>query len=179
MIKRFVMASVTRALALVVMSFSGIALGVACGGEDDGDSSGSAGSGGGGGSPGAADGGDIYDQLGIDPPPEDTPDFTYSDVPAPYEDIDGCKAFSDTYPDERGCMCDNCFDLMQQCDALQGCQEMFECQLEQQCVDENDCYFGGKCTEIYDRWGNTGASTALSRLIGTCANENTCTSWAP
>jgi hypothetical protein len=163
-----------RAVSLVASLLWPVAL-AACESDSE-DPTGASGSGGGpaGGNSGSSD---IYEKLGIDRPPEDTPDFTYADLPAPYEDVDGCKAFSDRDPDIRSCACDSCFELMRQCDALEGCREMFQCMIEQECVDVNDCYFGGKCTEIIDRWGNTGASTAISRRLGTCSRESNCTTW--
>jgi hypothetical protein len=146
----------------------------------------------------AGGGGGIYRKLGVTPPGaknedgEKTPTgFDFGTVKSPYEDADGCKAFTSKdmpkgfHAPERDCLCDNCFDLQRQCDALVGCQEIMHCVLEIGCTDANSCYLGppkkpgvdpeGKgCIEVIDRWGNGGVATALSNIIGDCTKANNC-----
>jgi hypothetical protein len=150
--------------------------------------------------PGAGDGdagGGIYGKLGVTPPRaknddgEKTPvPFDFGTATSPYEDAAGCKAFSseDTpkgvHVSERSCLCDHCFDLQRQCDALQGCQQIMKCVLDIGCTDASTCYLGppktavdpeGKgCIAVIDLWGNGGVATALSNIIGDCSKLNSC-----
>lgn len=142
-------------------------------------------------------GGGIYGKLGVTPPGTKKEDgetapmpFDFGTVKSPYDDIAGCKAFSsdDTpkgfHTTERACLCENCFDLQQQCDALKGCQQIMKCVLDIGCTDANTCYLGpsktpadpeGKgCIEVIDLWGNGGVATALSNIIGDCSKMNNC-----
>src|SRR5689334_24279187 len=73
----------------------------------------------------------IFGELGIQRPGTKTDDgtstpspFEYDKVKSPYDDAAGCKDFSSAdvpkgdHADTRACLCDNCFMLMQECDAL-------------------------------------------------------------
>src|ERR1700753_3374794 len=104
--------------------------------------------------------GGIYSKLGVPVPAASadgglTPQpFLFETVKSPYDDAAGCKSFtSDTikagdHADERSCLCDNCFMLHQQCDALQGCQEIMQCILDIGCTDSNSCYLGPQKTSL-------------------------------
>ena len=155
------------------------------------------------GSGGNSDGGvDIYTKLGVAPPGTKLDDGTptpvpyrYDQVKSPYDSTDGCKSFSSAdFPagfmtDARSCLCDNCFDLQQQCDALQGCQQEMNCILSIGCTDSNSCYLapamtsldpmGKGCVTVIDQWGNSGVSTALANQIGDCGKANGCIMAAP
>jgi hypothetical protein len=144
-------------------------------------------------------GGDIYTKLGVTPPsatgddgtPTPVP-FLYESVPSPYDDGDvaACKAFTSPdapanfHTEQRGCICDNCFDLERQCDALQGCQQIMKCILDIGCTDSNSCYLAPQktaldpdakgCVDVIDLWGNAGVATALSNQIGDCEKAAGC-----
>ncbi len=102
-----------------------------------------------------------------------------------------CKAFD--IPDAGGlhtaapanvrdCECDNCLQLVHQCDALQGCREMRQCTQDVGCSDPYTCYLTptttpahpAGCTPIFDKWGNTGLSTYLVNSLNTCATGANC-----
>jgi hypothetical protein len=183
------MNSAYRSLGLGFVAVAMGALPLACATDDKTSSSGLSGS-------NDADGGGIYSKLGVPPPAASadgglTPQpFDFKDVKSPYDDVASCKTFSsadvpkDFHSDQRACLCDNCFDLMQECDALQGCQQIMKCILDIQCTDSNSCYLapqktaldpdGKGCVEVIDRWGNAGVATALSNNIGTCSTPAGC-----
>ncbi|HEX4337407.1 MAG TPA: hypothetical protein VH062_15935 [Polyangiaceae bacterium] len=143
-------------------------------------------------------GGDIYKTVGVAPPAASadgtaTPvPYRYDQVKSPYDDGDAaaCKAFSsDDLPagfktDERSCLCDSCFMIQRECDALIGCQQIMNCILSIGCTDSNSCYLAPQktaldpdakgCVDVIDKWGNSGVSTALSNQIGDCGKMNGC-----
>jgi hypothetical protein len=71
----------------------------------------------------------------------------------------------------HSCMCQNCFALQQQCDALPGCQEIEKCAFDTGCNSANACYLtNGKCVAPINNWGTGSVSTALSSNLQTCGN---------
>lgn len=109
-------------------------------------------------------------------------DFVYADVPAPYADNDvaACQAFVEAdeglegdHSARRDCFCEECFDLMRQCDALPGCSEMRRCAWESGCRTPQSCYLlpGAPCRDVIDRWGNGSVSAALNTELGMCSCE--------
>jgi hypothetical protein len=153
----------------------------ACASDNDGEPSEGDGTGGGAAATGGGGGddivipprgsGSIYDDLDIEDP--EPAEFYFEDVPAAYEDVEGCKAFESAYPDVHSCSCDNCFEVQRQCDSLEGCREISECGIAIGCQDAFDCYLAPMagnemCIPIIDKWGNTGVSAALSLQLGAC-----------
>jgi len=109
-----------------------------------------------------------------DPQPDET---LYQDTASPYEDAAGCKAFENAFPEIHDCMCDKCFDVQQQCDALEGCREIAQCGIEIGCTDAYSCYLtpaDAKCVPIIDKWGNTGLAAAVSLALSACSVEQQC-----
>lgn len=120
-------------------------------------------------------GGSIFDDLGIEDP--ERTETRFDQVSSPYEDVAGCKAFGSRFPEVHDCTCEHCFDVQQQCDALDGCIEIAECGIEINCFDANSCYLlatNQKCVPIIDKWGNTGTSAALSLALSGCSQQNKC-----
>jgi hypothetical protein len=126
--------------------------------------------------------GDIYAMLGITNPGAMT--FTYSNVTAPYPDAAGCKAFdSQGHQMVHDCLCDNCFSLLQQCDALTGCKAIEKCAWDTGCdpsaalTSASSCYplsGGGGCITPIDKYGTGSVSTGLSQQLGLCGRNKGC-----
>jgi len=135
---------------------------------------------------------DIFAKLGIAPPSSTFADggatpqpFAYDEVQAPYSDAAGCKAFSSqTAQATRDCLCDNCFALEQQCDALDHCIEIVDCGNRIGCTDAYSCYLtpaksaadptGAGCVTEIDSAGNGSVSAALSLQIQQCRATSKC-----
>jgi hypothetical protein len=126
--------------------------------------------------------GDIYAMLGITNPGAMT--FTYTDVMAPYADATGCKAFdSQGHQMVHDCLCDNCFSLLQQCDALNGCKAIAKCAWDTGCdpsaalTSSSSCYpltGTGGCGAPIDKYGTGSVSTGLSQQLGLCGRNKGC-----
>jgi hypothetical protein len=125
----------------------------------------------------------IYTTVGITDPNATT--FSYAtDVAAPYADAAGCKMFdAQGHPAAHNCLCDKCFSLMQQCDALTGCRTITKCGWDTGCdvnaalTSLTSCYplFGGAgCKAPIDKYGTGSVSTALSQQLGKCGSTNGC-----
>jgi hypothetical protein len=113
--------------------------------------------------------GNVYDLLCVQDP--GVVPFDYSAVKAPYTTPAECKTFNAAagHAAARACLCDNCFSLQQQCDALPGCQDIQKCGLDTGCTDANSCYLVGmKCVTQINNWGTGSVSTALSQLVDQC-----------
>ncbi len=141
------------------------------------------------GSDGDDQGGDIYDN---DPNPLPSPTDVsttvdpnvfpmthYSQIEKPYEDAAGCLAWgeaNDDVGDSRTCMCNNCLETIQECDALQGCREIRECSTRTGCDSEYSCYLlpTAQCVDVIDRWGNASVSVTVSLEYINCAKRNKC-----
>jgi hypothetical protein len=94
----------------------------------------------------------------------------FSDIAAPYADKAGCMAYADQgHAAVHSCYCNSCFNLMQECDALEGCKEILKCALDSNgvCNDATNCYFG-PCTATIDKWNNTSAASFLPFLLQQC-----------
>jgi|HubBroStandDraft_6_1064221.scaffolds.fasta_scaffold398608_1 hypothetical protein len=113
-------------------------------------------------------GGNIYDLLCVADP--GVTFFAYNTVKPPYADATGCKAFGTSgHTAAHSCLCDACFSLQQQCDALPGCQEIQKCGFDTGCTDANSCYLVGmKCVTPINNWGTGSVDTALSQLLEVC-----------
>ncbi len=117
----------------------------------------------------------VFSLLGVTDP--NVPGFSYTTVASPYPDMAGCHAYdAQGHKGPHDCLCDNCFTLQQQCDALQGCKAIQKCGEDSGCTDPNSCYLipGAPCTTIIDQWGNGSVSTALVQLIETCGQAHKC-----
>lgn len=114
--------------------------------------------------------GNIYDLLCVQDP--GIVPFDFTKVKAPYADMAGCIAFDKTgHTAAHSCLCQNCFTLQQQCDALPGCQEIEKCAFDTGCNSANACYLSnGKCVAPINNWGTGSVSTALSSYLQTCGN---------
>jgi hypothetical protein len=114
-------------------------------------------------------GGNIYDLLCVQDP--GVVPFDFSAIQPPYTTAAQCKAFdpSQGHPTARACLCDNCFSLQQQCDALPGCEDIQKCGFDTGCTDADSCYLVGmKCVTQINNWGTGSVATALSQLLDTC-----------
>jgi hypothetical protein len=107
----------------------------------------------------------------------------YDTVKAPYTDPKGCMAFNNLgHPNVHNCECTKCFSLVQQCDALPGCQAIVKCTLDSGCAktaasaaaSRTSCYFTGVCSPPIDTWGTGSVSTGLSDALGQCGITNNC-----
>jgi hypothetical protein len=117
----------------------------------------------------------IFDSLCIERP--DTTPFVYANVKAPYTTPADCKAFAPAagHSAARACLCDSCFTLQQQCDALDGCKTIQKCGWTTGCHDSNSCYLAqGLCAKQIDTAGTGSVSTALSQALETCGASNMC-----
>lgn len=120
---------------------------------------------------------DIFSLLCVQNPatqdPTATP-FSFTSVAKPYPDAASCLMYADQgHPMVHNCFCNSCFDLMQQCDALEGCKEILKCELDSNCGDPSTCYFGA-CTTVIDKWNNTSTATFLTYLLKQCGTANSC-----
>jgi hypothetical protein len=119
-------------------------------------------------------GGDIFQRLCVDNP--GAAEFSFSSVAAPYAagDVTACTNFVAGHTAARACLCQNCFTLQQQCDALPGCREIQKCAFDSGCTDPNSCYLvGGTCVTPINNWGTGSVSTALSTLLESCGQAAT------
>jgi len=116
-------------------------------------------------------GGNIYQLLCVaDPTIADptTKPFSFTSVTAPYTTVAGCLAYNNEgHATAHNCFCNQCFTLVQQCDALEGCRESMKCGLDNNCTDPTTCYFSS-CTTVIDKWANTSAATFLSAKLESC-----------
>jgi hypothetical protein len=119
------------------------------------------------------DAGDVFALLCVANPNE--VDFAYASLPAPYADNDtaACEAFNPLdagHASARACLCQNCFELQRQCDAVPGCQAIQKCAEDTGCNNADSCYLiGGACTTVINQWGNGSVATGLSSMLMTCA----------
>jgi hypothetical protein len=106
--------------------------------------------------------------------------YKFSELELPYETSDQCIMHGEEERDdtsaESECMCNQCLELMQECDVLPGCVEIVACAMESGCRDEFFCYLipGAPCTETIDRWGNATLATAVSVALLDCAMDKEC-----
>jgi len=117
--------------------------------------------------------GNVYQLLCVADP--DETDFNFSTIAAPYADTAGCMAFnpmSEGHATARACLCQNCFALQQQCDALPGCQQIQKCGFDTGCNSPDTCYLiGGACATQIDNWGVGSVATALTQMLETCGQS--------
>ncbi|HLJ58761.1 MAG TPA: hypothetical protein VKZ50_03420 [bacterium] len=125
----------------------------------------------------------IYSMLGVTDPM--ATNFVYKNVMAPYPDAAGCHAFNNQgHQAVHDCLCDKCFSLMQQCDAVQGCQAIAKCAWDSGCdpsagiMAANSCYpiAGTGCTAPINQYGTGSVSTGLAQQLGLCGKTNSCPS---
>jgi hypothetical protein len=108
--------------------------------------------------------------------------FSYTSVKAPYMDATGCMAFNNLgHPNVQNCLCQKCFSLIQQCDALPLCQAALQCGENSTCLGESsslasDCLylFNGACVSQIDNPGNGSVAVGIFNALGTCLTNNKC-----
>lgn len=119
----------------------------------------------------------------LDVDPEEWELYDFSQLELPHETPEECvEVAADLYGDIEGanegagCICENCLDLQQECDALPGCIEIRRCALETGCTDEFSCYLlpGAPCVEVTDQWGNAGVAAAVSLELNRCSSDSEC-----
>jgi hypothetical protein len=116
------------------------------------------------------DAGDPFSLLCVANPHET--DLSYSSFPAPYTGTAGCIAFNplnEGHPAPRTCLCNNCYTLQQQCDAIPGCQAIQKCAFDTGCTTVDSCYLvQGLCAAVINQWGNGSVATALADELNIC-----------
>jgi hypothetical protein len=112
--------------------------------------------------------GNVYDLLCVQDP--GVVPFDYSAVQPPYTTQAECKTFANAdHAAARSCLCDSCFALQQQCDALPGCKAIQACGFKTGCSDPNSCYLvQGLCATQITEYGTGSVSTALTQLLENC-----------
>jgi len=59
--------------------------------------------------------------------------------------------------------------MMQQCDALPGCQQIVACSFKTGCDSANTCYLiQAECADVINQWGESSVSTGLALNILNC-----------
>jgi hypothetical protein len=102
--------------------------------------------------------------------------FAFTTVQAPYTTPAQCMNYADEgHPAIHNCYCQNCFNLIQQCDALPGCKEILQCAFAnpKACQTASNCYFTA-CSTVIDKWANTSLASFLTSELETCATTNNC-----
>ncbi|MGH7436839.1 MAG: hypothetical protein ACRENE_14290 [Polyangiaceae bacterium] len=97
--------------------------------------------------------------------------FDYTTVTAPYADAAGCMAYNNEgHQAQHDCLCQNCFTLMQECDAQPGCQAIWKCSADANCTDANSCYLlpGAPCVLPINNYGTGSVETGLEQALGAC-----------
>ncbi len=135
--------------------------------------------------------GDIYDHdpnplpspegVDISVNPAEFPTHNLSEIPKPYEDVAGCKAYAVSKGDSSeltSCICDNCMETIQECDVLAGCGEIRACSIKTGCDNEYSCYLlptaPPECVEVIDRWGNASVAVTVSLELLECSKRAKC-----
>jgi hypothetical protein len=104
---------------------------------------------------------------------------TYTTVKAPYTDATGCMAYdAQGHMAAHTCLCQKCFSLVQQCDALTACRAILKCAQDSGCNSANACYLypGAPCINVINSAGTGSVSTGLESNIATCGMSNGCPS---
>lgn len=119
-------------------------------------------------------GADVFQVLGVANP--NVPGFAFTSLAAPYTTAAACETFApgDGHLAARKCLCQHCYAIEQQCDALTGCRAIHKCELDSGCTNANSCYFTGACSTPIDTWGTGSVSTALTNALGTCGMAHGC-----
>lgn len=120
-------------------------------------------------------GGNVFQALCLADPAVADPTakpFSFTTVTAPYADAAGCLAYNDEgHASVHACYCNQCFALVQQCDALQGCRGIMKCGLDHGCTNPTTCYFTS-CTTVIDKWANTSTASFLTAKLDGCGCPN-------
>jgi hypothetical protein len=119
---------------------------------------------------GVTDPGTTFDDAG-----DSNASVAFDKIPAPYTTPAACLTYGGTDPNDTAhksvhdCYCNSCFNLMEQCDALEGCKEIMKCELDNSaaCTSPTLCYFG-PCGTVIDKWNNTSAATFIPYLLQQC-----------
>jgi hypothetical protein len=114
------------------------------------------------------------DSSGIDDGGRD-----FSELEKPYENAAECVQHLDDIGDINdgiSCMCESCLEVMQECDALEGCVEIRRCGYETGCRGAFECYLvpPSPCAEVIDRWGNATIAAERSLAVSDCEVANGC-----
>lgn len=118
-------------------------------------------------------GGSVFDLLCVQDP--GVVPFDYSAVQPPYTTAAACQSFDpEGHPDAHSCLCNTCFSLMQQCDALPLCQQIMKCAFDTGCSNVNACYLvQGMCKTQIDLAGNGSVAAALTLDLFNCGQAAT------
>jgi hypothetical protein len=107
----------------------------------------------------------VQDPTLVDPT---TKPFSFDTVTAPYTTPAECLNYNNEgHAAAHNCYCNQCFALVQQCDALEGCKEIMKCGLDNNCTNPTTCYFTS-CTTVIDKWANTSTATFLTFKLEGC-----------
>ncbi|MET0285460.1 MAG: hypothetical protein ABW352_13350 [Polyangiales bacterium] len=104
----------------------------------------------------------------------------FSELKIPFNDPAGCLATNaKKHQDSSGitsCRCNSCFEAMQECEAVPGCQEIVACSNRTGCREEFSCYLipGAQCVQTIDQWGNSSLATAIALEIMACSTKFNC-----
>lgn len=113
-------------------------------------------------------GGSVFDLLCVQDP--GVVPFDYAAVQAPYTTAAACQSFDpEGHAAAHSCLCNSCFTLIQQCDALPLCQQIMKCAFNTGCSNVNSCYLAqGLCKTQIDTAGNGSVAAALSLDLFNC-----------
>jgi hypothetical protein len=97
----------------------------------------------------------------------------------PYDTAQECILHSQTAGqlfDSTACACENCLDIMQECDVLKGCVAIRNCGFETGCRGAFECYLlpNAPCVDVINDFGNASAGAALSLALGECEMSTGC-----
>lgn len=97
----------------------------------------------------------------------------------PYDSIEECIAHSEMTGnlfESTECACNNCLDIMQECDVLKGCVAIRNCAFESGCRGALQCYLlpNAPCVDVINDFGNASVASALSLALGECEMSTGC-----
>jgi hypothetical protein len=102
----------------------------------------------------------------------------FSAFELPYDSVEDCIEHVETTGNvfNRTCLCENCLDIMQECDVLKGCVAIRNCAFESGCRGAFECYLlpNAPCVEVINNFGTGSAGTALSLALGECGIDTGC-----
>lgn len=97
----------------------------------------------------------------------------------PYDNADECIAFAEANGDvfaSTACACENCLDIMQECDVLKGCVAIRDCAFASGCRGAFQCYLlpDAPCVDVINAYGNASVASALTLALGECEMSTGC-----
>jgi hypothetical protein len=110
---------------------------------------------------------------------DDVEFLDFSAFELPYDSAQECVAYSEAAGrlfDTTACACENCLDIMQECDVLKGCVAIRDCGFESGCRGAFECYLlpGAPCVEVINDFGNASVGSALSLALSECQTSTGC-----